>query len=97
MYQIEFVPEAIEDLSSLRRFDLKRIAEEVEIQLSHEPTRETRNRKQLRPNQLAEWELRVDSFRIFYDVDTEKSVVKVIAVGYKEGNVLFIHGERFDL
>ncbi len=58
-------------------------------------TGRSRNRKQLRPNELAEWELRVESFRIFYDVSVEDEVVKVVAVGIKDGNDLFIHGEKF--
>jgi mRNA-degrading endonuclease RelE of RelBE toxin-antitoxin system len=99
MHRIELTPEAVEDLVSLKVFDRRRIVDGVEAQLTHEPTRETRNRKRLRPNQLAEWELRVQKFRIFYDVlaDEANPVVKVIAVGYKEGNDLFIHGEKYEL
>jgi hypothetical protein len=55
----------------------------------------TRNRKHLRPNALAEWELWVEIFRIFYDADSE--TVKIIALGYKTGNQLFINGKEFDL
>ncbi len=71
----------------------------MESQLSHEPTRETRNRKRLRPNALSEWELRVDVFRVFYDVlvEEEDEVIKVVAIGVKEGNDLFIHGEKYEL
>ena len=69
----------------------------IEIQLANEPTVETRNRKQLRPNELAEWELRVGSYRVFYDVFAEDEVVKVVAIGYKEGSVLYIHGEKYEL
>ena len=97
MYQIEFTPEAIEDLRSLRKFDQRRIVAEIETQLPHEPTRETRNRKRLRPNQLAEWELRVEAFRIFYDIFAQDEVVKVVAVGYKEGARLFLRGEKHEL
>jgi mRNA-degrading endonuclease RelE of RelBE toxin-antitoxin system len=63
----------------------------------HQPTQETRNRKKLRPNQIAEWELRVDKFRIFYDLDEAREVVKIEAVGYKKGSCLFIHGEEYSL
>jgi mRNA-degrading endonuclease RelE of RelBE toxin-antitoxin system len=97
MFQIALTPEAIDDLASMRKFDQKRIVDEIESQLLHEPTRQTRNRKQLRPNELAEWELRVDTFRVFFDVDAENQVVNVIAIGYKEGNDLFIHGEKYEL
>jgi mRNA-degrading endonuclease RelE of RelBE toxin-antitoxin system len=97
VYRIEFVATAVEDLTTLRAFDRRRVGAEVGVQLAHEPARETRNRKRLRPNQLAEWELRVDTFRVFYDVNEEDQVVKVVAVGYKRGNDLYIHGERYEL
>lgn len=53
--------------------------------------------KKLRPNDLAEWELRVEAFRVFYDVVPENEIVKVVAIGVKEGNDLFIHGEKYEL
>jgi mRNA-degrading endonuclease RelE of RelBE toxin-antitoxin system len=97
MYVIEFLPEAIDDLGSLRKFDQRRVVDEIEAQLVHEPNVETRNRKRLRPNALAEWELRVERFRVFFDVVTDTEIVRIVAIGYKLGNDLFIHGERFQL
>jgi len=41
--------------------------------------------------------LRVGEFRIFYDIVAAESLVRVVAIGRKVGNELFIHGERFDL
>ncbi len=95
MFRIELTPEAADDLQSMRTFDARRVVAAMESQLMHEPTRETRNRKQLRPNELAEWELRVDVFRVFYDITDE--VIKVVAIGLKDGNELFVHGERYEL
>jgi mRNA-degrading endonuclease RelE of RelBE toxin-antitoxin system len=95
MFRIDLTPEAADDLASIRTFDARRIVAAMESQLMHEPTRETRNRKRLRPNRLAEWELRVDVFRVFYDIMDE--VVKVVAIGLKQGNELFVHGERYEL
>jgi mRNA-degrading endonuclease RelE of RelBE toxin-antitoxin system len=57
---------------------------------------ETRHRKRLRPNRLAEWELRIGDFRVFYDVDCEAQRVKIAAIGYKEGSTLIIRGEEID-
>lgn len=97
MFRIEFTPESLEDLRLLRVYDQRRVIESVEEQLRHQPTQATRNRKRLRPNELAEWELRVGDFRIFYDTDEEDALVKIEAVGYKKGNILFIHGEEYEL
>jgi len=67
----------------------------LEVQLRDEPLRETRNRKLLRPNPMAAWELRVGPLRIFYEVDAEEAdVVNVLAIGIKTGNRLFIAGEE---
>jgi mRNA-degrading endonuclease RelE of RelBE toxin-antitoxin system len=71
--------------------------DEIESCLKYEPDRETRNNKRLRPNRLAEWELRVDRFRVFYDIDGEERAVKIEAVGHKRGNSLYLRGEEFEL
>ena len=97
MYRIAFTPEAIGDLDALRKYDARRIVAEIEMQLIGEPAAPTRNRKRLRPNQLAEWELRIDDFRVFYDIVANDLVVRIVAVGNKVGNQLFVHGERYDL
>jgi mRNA-degrading endonuclease RelE of RelBE toxin-antitoxin system len=97
MFRIVFTPEALDDLRQFRKYDQQHIVAAIETQLLYQPAHETRHRKRLRPNALAEWELRVQTFRVFYDVDVTQSVVKIAAVGYKEGNTLFIHGEEYEL
>ena len=96
-FDIVFTPEALEDLRLLRKGEQTRIIEAIEAQLAHEPNNATRNRKQLRPNQMAEWALRVDRFCVFYDIDTVAHLVKIEAVGHKRGSRLFIHGEEYGL
>ena len=68
MFTIEFTPEARDDMRHFRTYERRQIFGEIEKQLLYQPTQETRNRKRLRPNQLAEWELRIERFRVFYDV-----------------------------
>ena len=68
----------------------------VETQLAREPLVETRNRKRLRPNPIAPWELRVRDMRVFYEVD-EPGVVTVFAIGTKRSNRLYIEGEEIEL
>lgn len=97
MFRIEFTPEALADLRSLRRYDQEQIIGEIEGQLPHQAMELSRNRKRLRPNQLAEWELRIEDFRIFYDVDVDEALVKIETIGYKQGSRLFVHGEEYEL
>jgi mRNA-degrading endonuclease RelE of RelBE toxin-antitoxin system len=73
----------------------------VENQLRHGPDVETRNRKPLkRPIAFgADWELRLgpdNRFRVFYQVNAERREVRVLAVGIKDRNRLFIGGEEFE-
>jgi len=93
MHRVAFTPEALGDLEAIRSFDARRIVAEIENQLTAHPGTPTKSRKRLRPNRLSEWELRVGEFRIV----AAESLVRVVAIGRKVGNELFIHGERFDL
>ena len=57
----------------------------VDQQLMHEPTVETRNRKQMRDNPLASWELRLGDLRIYYDVEEQpEQLVKIAVIGIKD-------------
>jgi len=96
-FHIRFTPRASDELRSFRKNEQKQILEAIKTQLPHEPLSLTRNRKKLRPNELAEWELRVGDFRVFYDVDESEQVVSVRALGYKVGSRLMINGKEFDL
>ncbi len=50
------------------------------------------------PNPLAPWELRVGDLRIFYDVESEgEGIVRILAVGRKEGSVLRVTGKEVKL
>ena len=47
----------------------------VEERLGHEPAVETRNRKPIRPNPLAPWELRIGNLRVYYDVEVQPGMM----------------------
>jgi mRNA-degrading endonuclease RelE of RelBE toxin-antitoxin system len=96
-YDIEFA-ESVK--AQLRRFtarDRVRLLAEIEKQLLHEPLVETRNRKPLRPNPIARWELRVGDLRVFYRVGEGAKRVYILAVGEKRGNCVWIDGEEVKL
>jgi mRNA-degrading endonuclease RelE of RelBE toxin-antitoxin system len=69
MYDIEFADEVSNHLEYLTARQRSLVLDAVEEQLTYQATVETRNRKLMRPNSLAQWELRVSDFRIFYIVD----------------------------
>ena len=63
--------------------------------LTHEPTVPTRQRKVLRANAVAPWELRIGDRRVYYEVkDDPERVVVVKAVGVKERNRVLIGGQE---
>ena len=96
-FQIEVTEEAKIDLSYYTAFERKIIVSEIREQLTHQPHVETKNRKPLRDNPTASWELRVGKYRVFYDVDETASTVSVVSVGHKEHNVFLIRGKEVQL
>ena len=98
-FRIEFTHTAADHVRAFRKYDQRILLDGIEEQLRHQPTVETRNRKKLTANELSDWELRVDRFRVFYDVaeDAEASVVKIKAIGYKEQNKLYVDDKEVTL
>jgi addiction module RelE/StbE family toxin len=97
MFEIEFTERAVRDLRGFKKFEQNLIVDETEKNLLWEPIKEARNRKPLRPNELSKWELRIEKYRIFYDVDEETKSVKIKAVGWKEHNKLYISNKEYKL
>ena len=96
-FELRFSQDAKEDLKSFKKFEQTSILDAIPEQLASEPQTETRNRKPLRTNDLAAWELRVDRYRIFYDVDSGNSIVFIKAIGWKDHNILWIRGKEYTL
>ncbi len=96
-YAIEFMPDAQEQLNQLTARQQAILLDRIDQQLRRRPSEETKQRKKLRPNPLAPWELRVGEFRVFYDVDTEDLTVFVIAIGQKKHSTLYISSREFEL
>jgi mRNA-degrading endonuclease RelE of RelBE toxin-antitoxin system len=98
-FDIQFTDLAAAHVRSYRKFEQRVIFDGIEDQLAYEPGIETRNRKRLGENELSDWELRIEKFRVFYDIVVEKSqqIVKIKAVGHKQHNRLFIGRKEVQL
>ena len=89
VFTVSYAESVADDLAAIRAFDRRQLLDQIDRHLLHEPTRETRNKKILRgltpPWEHVEpvWELRVDEYRIFYDVDEVAGEVIVRAVRRK--------------
>ena len=106
-YRIQYMPTAVDHLRCLTARQRALVLDTVERQLTHQPDVKTRNRKPMRPNPLAPWELRIGDLRVFYDIDLPKSsseqgkaaqegAVVILAVGVKKGNRLWLAGEEVE-
>jgi len=59
MFNIAWTESALDDLRFFEKREQRIIADGIDEQLVHEPLTRTRNRKPLRPNSLAKWEVRL--------------------------------------
>jgi mRNA-degrading endonuclease RelE of RelBE toxin-antitoxin system len=67
-YQLAFSTAAGDHLRALTVRQQQIILITIAEQLIYQPTVETRNRKLMRSNPLAGWELRSANLRVYYDV-----------------------------
>jgi hypothetical protein len=64
--------------------------------LERDPLSETRNLKTLRPNPLAQRELRLFGlYRILFNVNQDARLATILLVGEKRGERLLVMGEEF--
>lgn len=97
-YRIEYSPDAEEHFRALTTRQQRILLDAVDRQLVYRPAVETRNRKPMRPNPVAPWELRVGNLRVYYDVEEEpEPLVFIRAVGIKVRNRVRIGREAIEL
>ena len=97
MNPVVFAPAALRQYKRLPAAARRLLKEEIKEQLALQyPTEETRNRFRLRRvSPYADFELRVETWRVFYRVQEEFVIVELI--GRKKGDVLLIDGKEFEL
>ena len=95
-FQVTLTPSADEDLKHYRAFEQRAIVDAMKVHLRADANVETRRRKRMAGHPVAPWELRVGNCRVFYELEAETRV-KVVAVGHKEHNDLFIRGKMVNL
>jgi mRNA-degrading endonuclease RelE of RelBE toxin-antitoxin system len=97
-HRIELTADARDHLNDLSRHERATALDAAREQLTHEPSRPTRNRKPMRPNPLAPWVLRVGHLRVYYEV-TERPApcVTIRAIGIKVRERVLVGGVEIDL
>jgi len=89
-------PSVINDLLWFGKKVGRLLLDESERQLSLDPLAETKNMKTLRPNKVAQRELRLfGKYRVLFNPDQQKHEVTIILVGEKRGASLIVQGKEF--
>lgn len=97
-FRIEYAPTTVAHLEALTARQQSIVLDGVARYLSVDPMVETRNRKPMRPNPLAPWELRIGNLRVYFDIVSEpEPVVVILAVGVKERNTVRLGKTVIDL
>ena len=90
-YRIEFVDGAKADLGALRKTDRVTVLDRIERHLTHQPTLQGKSRiKRLRAGTFPPYRLRVEEFRVYYDVDEQRQVVVILGIVPKAESVAWL-------
>lgn len=82
-YEIVLAPEAARTLKELPAFQRATIRDALETHLRHEPAKISKSRiKRLRGLAQPQFRLRVEGFRVFYDINNQE--VQILAIVSKE-------------
>ncbi len=95
-FTIIITPSAQEDIKWFKTFEQRIILNAIRLYLQSQADEESNRRKPLRMNPIAPWELKESVYRVFYTIEDDQQV-KILAVGYKEHNQLYIRGRKVTL
>ena len=93
LYKLAVTEDADRQFRALPLRDQRILEAAILSRLQYQPTMPTKAIKRLRPNPLAEFELRAGDLRILYNVEEDQVVMLI--VGRKVGNTLIVEGEEF--
>jgi mRNA-degrading endonuclease RelE of RelBE toxin-antitoxin system len=92
-YQIETTEDAEQQFRTFSAREQRILQVAIRSRLLHRPTTPTNAIKELRPNPIAQIELRVGDLRVMYNVDGDEVIIVVF--GQKLGNLLIVEGEEY--
>jgi mRNA-degrading endonuclease RelE of RelBE toxin-antitoxin system len=93
-YEIILAPEAVQDLKLLDVYQRAKIKDLIEVHLRHKPTKTSKSRiKRLRGLRHPQYRLRIDDFRIFYDIEENRVEILSIILKSKAAEWLKKAGE----
>jgi mRNA-degrading endonuclease RelE of RelBE toxin-antitoxin system len=95
-WTIEVKEAAVEHLRWFGKKTGRLLLQKALAMLRENPLAESKHLKTLRPNPVAQKELRVwGKYRVLFSVNERQRRVTIILVGEKRGNKLLVRGEEF--
>ena len=95
-WTVEVKEAALQHLQWFGRKTGRKLLERALEFLEQDSLAETKNLKTLRPNPIAQRELRLfGTYRLLFSIDEGERLVTIILVGEKRGNRLLVMGEEF--
>jgi len=97
-FAIIYTPDASLDLAEMSKRDAVLVRDAIRRYVTDEPAMPSHKRKELAPNPLAAtWELRLKELRVYYDIDTAAQQVRVLRVGRKLRERVYIRKVPTDM
>ena len=91
-YEIQLSPDAVDDLRSVKANIRVGVLDVIEETLRYEPEKESKSRiKRLNGLSRSQYRLRVDEYRIYYDISG--NFVQILALVSKEQSVSWLERE----
>ena len=95
-WRVALKESVIRDLEVLGRKSGRLVLKAATARLQADPVAETQHLKTLRPNPVAERELRLfGRYRVLFNVLRKQRQVTIVLVGEKRGETLIVQGRRF--
>ncbi|MFL5240536.1 MAG: type II toxin-antitoxin system RelE family toxin [Gemmataceae bacterium] len=92
-FKITITEDADRQFRALKAREQRNLEAAILSRLEYQPRTPSKAIKQLRPNPLAEFELRAGNLRALYNVEGDEVIVLI--VGRKVGDKLIVEGEEF--
>ena len=84
MFSVEFLKEAVEELSNIDPIWQKRILNKIKV-LSDDPKNLANNIKKLKGKYQEYYRLRVGDYRVIYSQENDRLVIIIIRIGHRKG------------
>ncbi len=84
MYSIEFLKEAVDELSRIDLIWQKRILSKLKI-LSSNPKNLANNIKKLKGKYQEYYRLRIGNYRVIYSKESDRLIIIIIRIGHRKG------------